>query len=68
MLLGKRKTTSSEYYAAKKAVTNRIVMRLARGNVKAQNGHASSLSKLKSHSRAADEFLSRAKFLVENAA
>lgn len=56
----------AELYAdAKRQVTARVVMRLARGNVSAQNGKSTSFEKFQDKSRQADESIEVVRKAVE---
>lgn len=66
MKIYRRRFGAAGYQDAKDKVTSRIVKRLARGNVKAQNGHSTSREQLLIKSRDADERMMRTKELVES--
>jgi hypothetical protein len=51
--------THAEYYEAQRRVTCRIVERLTRGNVNAQNGNGASREKWLVRSRDADDCMKR---------
>ena len=57
--------TQAEYYEAQRRVTARIVERLTRGNVNAQNGNGASREKWLTRSRDADDRMKRLNELVE---
>lgn len=65
MKIYRRRSGAAGYQDAKKKVTSRIVKRLARGNVKTQNGHSTSQERLLKKSRDADKHMMRTKALVE---
>jgi len=64
MKIYKKRTSAKGYYEAKRSVTDRIIRKLSRGNVKAQNGEYMSRKKLDVKSKAADEDMRRTKELV----
>lgn len=65
MKIYRKRASAASYYEAKRDVTTKIVKRLSRGNVKAQNGSSSSKEKLLAKSRDADERMRDTKRLVE---
>jgi len=68
MNIFRRRISAADYVAAKQNVTDRIIRRLTRGNVKTQNGESMSTAKLLKKSREADERMQRTKELVEASA